>query len=127
MFPLYICDVQRIAILKMNRVSTDFFGQAENGPFRRDYRPLDHVLEFPDVTGPSIPLEVYHGIPRDGRDTLSQFAIEYLYEMIYQRRNIIRALSQWRNRDREHIEPVIQVLSETTFFYFFQQIPARRG
>src|SRR3546814_20314169 len=47
-------------------------------------------------------------------------------EMLDQRRNILAPVGQRRDRDRDHVEPVIQIFAETTLGDFLGQI-ARGG
>src|ERR1043166_4836594 len=47
--------------------------------------------------------------------------------MVGQHRNIFETLTQWRRRDRDHIEPVIQILAELSCAYELHQVAVRSG
>ena len=47
------------------------------------------------------------------------FLAVLLQEMLKQQRNFRRALPEWRNVDGQYVQPVIQILAETSRFHGF--------
>ena len=53
-----------------------------------------------------------HGLGRDCSDRLVHPASELVNEMTHEQRNVLRALSQRRNVNRENVKPVIEVAAK---------------
>ncbi len=72
-------------------------------------RTLDHVLQLPHVSGPICFLELRdRGVPE------STFrSTEALEKVLSEWQDVSGALTQRGNRDRNHVEPVVEILSES--------------
>src|SRR5579863_5166996 len=73
-------------------------------------RTLDHVLQFPDISGPGIIAQNGHGVCLDFRQRKPEFAGVHLEEVFHQQGNILGTISQWRRIDAHHIEAIVQIL-----------------
>ena len=70
------------------------------------------VFEFPHVTRPVIVNQCAHGRLRDLGHRLLEFVAKDLQEMESQRRDIVAALPQRRGVNREHVDPIVKILTE---------------
>ena len=87
-----------------------------------DHGPLNHVGQFPDVSGPPIGLELFHLRLGDAGIALVVLGAELLEKMHGQKRNILPAFAQGRHGDGKDIEPVIQVVPEAPLRHFLLQV-----
>src|SRR5260370_40508173 len=92
-----------------------------------DYAPLDEILELADVPRPLIRDECGHRFRRNVFDLLNHPAGINLDKMFHQRRNIFPALPQRWQRDRKHIQPVVEIAAKFVALHHFDQIPVGRG
>ena len=92
-----------------------------------DDRPFQEVLQLPDISRPSIVLQLFDERAGDLVDRATEPTRESLDEMPYQGRDIFAAISQWWHRDRIDIESVEEVLTEGTGIDFGSQITIGRG
>src|SRR5438445_9694871 len=86
-------------------------GYAQGRPAGQDDGALDGGLPLAHVPGPGVPGEGRHGVRRDGLDLLVHPARELLHEVADERRDVLRALPQRRERDREDVQPVVEVVA----------------
>ena len=87
-------------------------GNGYQGARADDHGAFDNVAQFTRVAGPRARLQGLQAGVIDTANLLGVGAGEVAHEMIDQRRQIFETLGQSRQHDGEHIEPVIQVLSQ---------------
>ena len=75
------------------------------------YAQSDHAITEDDPVRPNSPY---------GTSKLAQ-------EMLGQQRDILAAAAQWRQRDGDHVQPVVKVFAERALFKRRAQIHVRRG
>ena len=78
----------------------------------QDRGPLDHVAELADVAGPVVAFEQPHGGRRHGLHSAVIARVELVDERLDQERQVVLALAERRQREAEHVEPVVQVLAQ---------------
>src|SRR6266566_6561270 len=76
-------------------------------------RPLHRVAQLAYVPRPGVGQELLARLARDSRrrppsDRWSQLA----EEILEQRQDVVPALPQRRQVDREHVQPIVQILAE---------------
>src|SRR6266852_8870342 len=74
-----------------------------------DYRSLDDVLQFANVTRPGVRLEQFQALLVYPADALSCFPREPIDEVLHQQRNVFLSFPQRRHLDRKNVEPVKEV------------------
>src|ERR1700733_12608743 len=79
---------------------------------RQNYGALDEILQFADVSRPAPRGQTLHCGRRDRFDVLLHPFGKLLNEKTDQERNVLSAVPQWRNADREHVQAIEQVAAE---------------
>ena len=79
---------------------------------RPDHSSLNEVLEFANIARPRICNECIHGCRGYLFNKFPHPSSKYFDEMQDQLAYILSALSQGRNQDRKHIQPVIKITAE---------------
>src|ERR1035438_6297335 len=102
-------------------------GGVQSSAGGNDDGALDEVLQFADVAGPVVALERMHGGRRNGGDFAIHAAGVLLHEGAHQQRDIIAALAQRRDRERENVEPVIEVGAELPFLHHQREVAVGGG
>jgi hypothetical protein len=97
------------------------FRQLEGAPARDD-RALQDVLQFPNVAGPRVSLELPEHLPRNVHDALAVARGQPLHEVPRQDRDIAPTMAERRNGDREDVQPEIPITAETTGPDFFVNV-----
>jgi GAF domain-containing protein len=82
------------------------------GARMHDHGPLDEVLEFPHVSRPVVRHQASHGLGRDLGGLEAVFLGESLPEVLCEQRDVISAFAKRRDANREHVQPVEQVLAK---------------
>ena len=93
----------------------------------RDYGPLNHVLQFPHVSGPTVILESAHIVGSQRRDGAPHLGGEPTGKGRSQTYYVVAALAQRRQAERKHVQPVEEILTEFSLADGFLQIAIRRG
>src|SRR6478672_7973250 len=78
----------------------------------QDRGAFDHVAQLADVAWPLVVLEDAHRLLTYREDRSIVPLVELVQERLYQQREVFAPVAQWRQRDREHVEAVIQILAE---------------
>src|SRR5438445_728234 len=76
------------------------------------HRPLDDVAQLAHVARPVIALELLVRLAGEAADLAVVLPIELLDEALAQQRNVLAALPQRRQVDREDVEPIEEVLAQ---------------
>src|SRR5260370_2799050 len=76
---------------------------------------LDYILQFANVARPVVILEQFQGSLIDVFDFLTSRVCVTIDQIFDQQRNVVDALTQRWDLNRENIKPVDQVLSERAF------------
>src|SRR5258707_6520606 len=77
-----------------------------------DYRSLDDVLQFANVTRPGVRLKQFQALFVYPADALSCFARITIDEVLNEHRNIFLPFPQRRNLDRKNVKPVTEATPE---------------
>ena len=97
----------------------------ECSPLREDHRPLDEVGELAHVARPRIVAERLEGLARDHVDVPVHRTRETLHEKADQRLDVLGALPQRRDADREDVQAVVEVVAEPVFVNHLNEVPIR--
>ncbi len=93
---------------------------------RQHHRALNDVFELAYVPWPGVGPESVHRFLVETRDLRIQDPVVGLQEMLNQGRNVLRSVTERREVDVHHVEPVVEVRSEGTRLDVLLQI-SRRG
>src|SRR3984893_18040244 len=77
-----------------------------------DHRPLDHVLQLADVSGPVVRLQQIEALLVDAAEALPGFGRETVDEVLDQHRNVFAAFPQRRYLDGKDVQAVEQIAPE---------------
>src|SRR5258707_7944353 len=91
-------------------------------PITQDHGALDYILQFANVTRPVVILEQIQRSLIDVLDFLASRLRVTIDEVFNQQGNVVDALAQRGDLNREDIEPVEQVLPEGAFSYGCTQV-----
>ena len=101
--------------------------QAKQIGLAHDDGAIDRVLELADVAGPVELREMGHGLSADAGDGAVFLGGKARQEMPQQMRDVFAPQPQRRNRQRQHVQPVEQVLAERTALHEVEQFAVGRG
>src|SRR5204863_4555389 len=96
-------------------VAPDTGGQAVRQNRRRRLegnRPLEHVLELPDVPGPVVAEEQVHRLTRHAGYFLVHLLVVLGEKMVRQQRYVLAAIPERRQRNRDDVDPVEEIFAE---------------
>src|SRR5260370_10307960 len=82
----------------------------------------DVVLELSNVAGPMIAHQGAHGFVRNRIDRFVHRSSELLNEMLHEVWNIGFPFAQWRQINRENVQPVVQIFAELTILSYLLQV-----
>ena len=100
--------------------------QGNDPVFRQIDGTFHHIMQFPHIAGPVILQEkLWHG--RIDRIGYSLFFRQSLQKMPEQQQNVFAAFAQWRYRNRNHIQAIIQILPEYSLRHRLDQVLVRRA
>ncbi len=88
---------------------------------------LDGVLELAHVARPRVVAEHVEGAARDAPRALAVLGGVLLDEVLRERRDVAAPVAQRRERDREDVEPVVQVFAEAAARDRGDHVLVRRG
>src|SRR5260370_36783400 len=83
--------------------------------FAHDYRSLDDILQFANVTGPGVRLKQFQALFVYPANALSRFSRIAIDEVLNEHWNVFLAFSQRRHLNRENVEPVKEVTPKCVF------------
>ncbi len=87
-----------------------------------DKRPLDHILEFPDIARPLVGHEQGNGLGGDAPDGSALQPVEPLDELVRQERDVLLAPAERREFHPYHVDPVVEVFPEAPCSHPFRQV-----
>src|SRR5258705_8581436 len=79
----------------------------------QNHRPLDDVLQLPNVARPVVADQQVERFPADGVEMSAEPARVALHEILHQHRDIVFPRAEGWHFDQKYIQPVKQVLTET--------------
>src|SRR5690606_7841086 len=91
----------------------DFVGQivdVEQAVDVEHQHAFDAVTKLPNVAGPVVAQERLTGRTTKASDFFLIPGSEFLDEVVEQQRNVLPAVTQWRERNRDRVQPIIKVL-----------------
>ena len=94
---------------------------------RRQHRALDAVLELAHVARPRIRLHRVERRHREARHPLAVLRAQAVEEVAREQHHVVATVGEARQPDREHGEPVVQVLAEELARHQALEVAARRG
>src|SRR5438128_2616044 len=83
----------------------------DGAPGQHD-RAVEHVLELADVAGPIVAREHLEGAGGHATHVAVALARDLADEVLDERGNVLSPLAQRRHVDRDHVEPVVEILTE---------------
>ena len=89
----------------------------------KDNRMTDGVSQLAYIAGPFVIHQNLHGTGGKRLNVSVLFQTVFFKKMVAERRNIFFAVTQGRQMEGNDIQPVIQIVSESTRFNFLAQIP----
>ncbi len=92
----------------------------------QDRQSLDDIGELPNVAGPGVVAKQLECVAPPARFCLSGSLQELLGKMLDQLEDIVAALAQRRDRQRNHLEPEVQVLSKRSSSHRALKVVIRR-
>src|SRR5271165_1507941 len=90
-------------------------------------RPLNHVLQLPDVAWPTVVDESIHALFGNAFDVPVHALGEALDEMLHQQWDVLPPFSQWWDPDGEYIQPVEKIGTEFLLLYQSTKVPIGGG
>ena len=95
---------------------------------RQDDGALQDVLELADVAGPVVAPRA-SASRRQGCVSIRLLSARDRppHQVLDEQRDVLAAIAQRRERDREHVEPIVQVAAEAALAHFLGQIAVGRG
>src|SRR2546421_6908970 len=91
-------------------------------PIAQYHGALDYILQFANVARPLVILEQIQRSLIDVLDFLTSRLSVTIDQVFDQQGNVVDALTERRDLNRENIEPVEQVLSEGAFSHRYSQV-----
>src|SRR5712675_1387609 len=93
----------------------------------QDRRPLERVAKLPDVAWPFVPEQRVLGVAGEpGRRAAKRLA-DVLKERVGEQQDVAFALTKRWNLDIEHLEAIVQILTEIAAFDSFSQVAVGGG
>ena len=90
-------------------------------------RALDDVLELADVARPVIRHQPPQPLLRHRRRAASELGRQLLQEVLHEERDVVATFAQRRQLDRNHVQPVVEILAKRSFGHHLREIRVRRG
>ena len=87
-------------------------GEAKLVALAHDHGAIDRVLELADVAGPVELRQMRHRLAADAGDVAVFLGAEPREEMPQQMRDVLAPHPQRRDRQRQHVQAIEQVLAE---------------
>ena len=99
---------------------------ADRRAAREDHRALDDVLDLAHVARPVVLAQLLHAVGCEARRRHAHLARELRDEVVRERPEVVEAIAQRRQVDREHVEPVVEVLAELALLDHLLEVAVRR-
>ena len=93
---------------------------------REDYCMTDRIFQLTDIAGPIVIHEPLHGRGGKQLDLLSLLEAVLLEEMLAEHGNVFFAISEGRHVYGNDVQPVVEVVPESTGFNFPVKVPVGR-
>src|SRR5262245_39095026 len=90
----------------------------ENGSTTKNHRTLDDVHKLAHVARPVIVLKFVQRIGTDRLDSLAHALSGFSNELVGQKPNVLFALTEWRNLNREHVQAIKEICPECPATHF---------
>src|SRR5439155_20905743 len=85
------------------------------------------VLKLSDVAWPWIEHQLLHGARREPTDVLIHSPVALFQEVLGQQGDVIPSFTKRGNRQRDDLNPVVQIISERSEAHGFPKILVRRS
>src|SRR3990172_7703481 len=92
----------------------------------QDGQPFDDVGQLADVARPAVPREITHRLVGPFRRRLSRPPALQRSEVPNERRDVARPLAQRRHRERNHVQPEVEVFPESALLHRAREVVVRR-
>src|SRR5437870_2643428 len=102
-------------------------GECQEAAWRQNYGAMDHILQLADVSRPRMVTERLPRLARDHIDAAIQAAGKLADEVIDERVDVLRPLTEGRYRDREDVQAVVQIVTEAAPFDHPGEVAVRGG
>ncbi len=107
---------RRIRVLDHERIF------AQIGALGQVHGSFYHVAQFPDVPRPAVMEELCLHTRREPHDLFAEFPVEKIDKMQREKRDIFFPFPQGRQVDPDHVEPVVQIFTESPLSHPFFEI-----
>ena len=91
-----------------------------------DHGPFYDILQLTNIAGPVVSHQPIDRLAADAFDPFSNPGRKLVHEKVDQQGNVIQPFAKRRQRQRKHIEPIIQILAEGSFANALEQITISR-
>jgi hypothetical protein len=95
-------------------------------PVRHEHRSLDRVAKLANVAGPAVSLDAGEGLVGEASAGPAKLARELGQEVSRERLEILRAFTQRRESDPDHVQAEVEVLPEARTSVRSTLVPPRR-
>src|SRR5271166_1128002 len=126
--PFSLFQGLRFPTLRARSRARQFGGRdAQLGTRAQNHRPLDHVLQFANVSRPAVVDQSIHALLGDAFDVPVHAPGEVLNEMLHQQRDVLPPFAQCGNLDGKNIQPVEKIGTELLLLHQSPQISIGGG
>jgi len=88
----------------------------------QNHEALDHILQFPDITGPLMTHKHLHQFPRRWAYLFLVFLGVFIEKTVNKDGNLLLSLSQGGYKDIDHVQSIVQILPEMAIPYGFFEV-----
>src|SRR2546428_7532460 len=99
----------------------------DQGRLLEEGHPFDHVAQLADIPGPWVCKESATTVGGEALRRKTVVATDPVEEMLGEHRDIVPALAEWRQPDRDDREPMIEVFTEATLTHCCTEILVTGG
>src|SRR5260370_23797930 len=96
--------------------------RVDGGLRKKDHQAFDEIAQFTNIAGPGITHQNFHGGIGKFASLLAVFRAEFIQEKSRDHRDVFLAIAQRRDEKRNDVEPVEEILAESSAGNFLLEI-----